>query len=44
MEGWLKEKEYASVDDLRGALSQSKNPDPGAFERAQYIRMLVGFE
>jgi dihydroorotate dehydrogenase (fumarate) len=44
MEGWLKEKEYASVDDLRGALSQAKSPDPASFERAQYIRMLVGFE
>ncbi len=44
MEGWLKEKEYAAVDDLRGTLSQAKSPDPASFERAQYIRMLVGFE
>lgn len=44
MEGWLQEKEYASVDDLRGALSQAKCPAPADFERAQYIRMLVGFE
>lgn len=44
MEGWLEEKEYASVDDLRGALSQAKCPAPADFERAQYIRMLVGFE
>ncbi len=44
MESWLKEKEYASVDDLRGALSQAKCSAPADFERAQYIRMLVGFE
>ncbi len=44
MESWLKEKEYASVEDARGALSQAKCEDPEAFERAQYIKVLVGHE
>ena len=41
---WLKEKEYASLSDIRGILSQKTCPDAGAFERAQYIKLLVGFE
>jgi dihydroorotate dehydrogenase (fumarate) len=44
MESWLKEKEYASVDEIRGILSQAKCKDPEAFERAQYIKVLVGHE
>jgi dihydroorotate dehydrogenase (fumarate) len=44
MEAWLKEKEYASVRDIRGVLSQKSCPDPEAFERAQYIKILVGHE
>jgi len=44
METWLKEKEYASLSDIRGILSQKTCPDAGAFERAQYIKLLVGFE
>ena len=44
METWLKEKEYASVREIRGVLSQKSCPDPEAFERAQYIKILVGHE
>jgi dihydroorotate dehydrogenase (fumarate) len=44
LEGWMKEKEYASVADFRGMLSQKSNPDPAAFERAQYIKTLVGHD
>lgn len=44
MQAWLTLKEYASVDDLRGALSQKNNPDPQAYERAQYIKLLVGHD
>ncbi len=35
---WMTEHEYASVQQMRGSLSQKYCADPGAFERAQYIR------
>ncbi len=35
---WMDEHEYASIDQMRGSLSQKYCADPGAFERAQYIR------
>jgi dihydroorotate dehydrogenase (fumarate) len=44
MEAWLTGKEYGSVRELRGVLSQKSCPDPEAFERAQYIKVLVGHE
>jgi dihydroorotate dehydrogenase (fumarate) len=40
---WLEEKEYESVSQLKGSLSQVNAPDPGAFERANYIKTLINF-
>jgi len=40
---WLEEREYASVEQAKGSLSQLACPDPSAFERAQYMRALVSF-
>jgi dihydroorotate dehydrogenase (fumarate) len=40
---WLEEHEYASLEQLRGALSLERCPDPAAYERANYIRLLQGF-
>ena len=40
LRAWLTENEYGSISQLRGAASQGKVGDPGAFERAQYIRTL----
>jgi hypothetical protein len=40
----MRAKEYATIDEVRGLLSQQKNPEPQAFERAQYVKMLVGFD
>jgi dihydroorotate dehydrogenase (fumarate) len=37
---WLDDHEYASVDQLRGVMSHRRCPDPAAFERANYIRIL----
>jgi hypothetical protein len=42
MEAWMRAKEYAAVDDFRGVLSHQKNPEPQAYERSHYIKMLVG--
>lgn len=40
-ESWLDERGYHSVDDLRGRLSQAAVSDPFAFERAQYVNLLM---
>jgi dihydroorotate dehydrogenase (fumarate) len=37
---WLEEHEYESVAQLKGSMSQLKCPDPTAFERAQYMRII----
>jgi dihydroorotate dehydrogenase (fumarate) len=41
---WMEEHEYASLDQMRGCMSQLRCPDPGAFERAQYMRAITSFE
>ena len=40
---WLEEHEYASIQQLRGSLSQKNCSDPSAFERAQYMRAISSF-
>lgn len=41
---WLEEHEYASLEQLRGSLSLRHCPDPSAFERANYLRILQGWK
>jgi len=36
----LEKLEYTSVQQLRGNMSLARCPDPGAFERANYMRIL----
>ena len=40
---WLDEHEYESVAQLKGSLSQKNSPDPGAYERGNYIRLLSSY-
>jgi dihydroorotate dehydrogenase (fumarate) len=40
---WMEEREYISVQQLRGCLSQKNCPDPSTFERAQYMRALASY-
>jgi dihydroorotate dehydrogenase (fumarate) len=40
LRAWLTEREYESVDQLRGSASQATVEDPSAFERANYMRTL----
>ena len=40
---WMSEHEYESVEQLRGSMSQRAVPDPEAFERANYLRMLTSY-
>ena len=41
---WLEEHEYESVAQMQGSMSQLRCPDPGAFERAQYMRAVKSVE
>ena len=41
---WMEEHEYESVAQMRGSMSQIRCPDPGAFERAQYMRAVKGMQ
>jgi dihydroorotate dehydrogenase (fumarate) len=41
---WLEVHEYESVAQMQGSMSQLRCPDPGAFERAQYMRAVKGIE
>lgn len=40
MKHWLTEHGYEDVGQLRGAMNHRKCPDPSAFERANYIKIL----
>jgi dihydroorotate dehydrogenase (fumarate) len=40
LERWLAEREYESVEQLKGSLAQGAVPNPEAFERANYLRTL----
>jgi dihydroorotate dehydrogenase (fumarate) len=40
MKRWMEEHEYESVAQMKGSMSQIKCPDPTAFERAQYMRLI----
>lgn len=41
MQGWMEEHGYETVADFRGSVSQKHCDDPFAFERAQYVRLLL---
>jgi dihydroorotate dehydrogenase (fumarate) len=40
---WMTEREYASVAQMKGSLSQQSCPDPDAFERANYMKALQSY-
>jgi dihydroorotate dehydrogenase (fumarate) len=40
MTRWLEEHEYESLAQMRGSMSLMRCPDPKAYERANYIRLL----
>jgi len=41
---WMEEKEYASVAQMRGSMSQKHVTEPAAFERANYMKMLHSWQ
>jgi dihydroorotate dehydrogenase (fumarate) len=38
--GWMKDHDYNDISEMRGCLSHRNSPDPAAFERANYLRVL----
>ncbi|MFO1401747.1 MAG: dihydroorotate dehydrogenase-like protein [Steroidobacteraceae bacterium] len=43
LERWMLEREYQSVRQMRGSLSQRACPDPAAFERSNYMKALKSY-
>ncbi|MCC6124911.1 MAG: dihydroorotate dehydrogenase-like protein [Pirellulales bacterium] len=43
LQEWMKEKEYDSVEQLKGSISQANCPDPEAFARGNYMKALTTF-
>lgn len=43
MKFWMEEKEYESISQLKGAMSQQNCPNPAAFERGNYMKALTSF-
>jgi dihydroorotate dehydrogenase (fumarate) len=43
MQNWMEEKEYESVAQLKGSMSQQNLPDPSVLARASYLRVLDSF-
>lgn len=43
LSAWLVEREYASVSQLKGSLSQRNHPDPSAFARSAYLNAIDSF-
>jgi dihydroorotate dehydrogenase (fumarate) len=43
MESWFAERDYTSIEQGKGSLSQASSADPEAFERTNYMRSLVTY-
>ena len=41
---WLEVKEYDSIAQLQGSMSQINCPDPGVFERVQYLKAIQTYQ
>jgi dihydroorotate dehydrogenase (fumarate) len=40
LEAWMKEREYVSIKQMQGSMSQKSVKEPAAFERANYMKVL----
>ena len=43
LEAWMKQKEYVSIEQMQGSMSQKSVREPAAFERANYMKVLNSF-
>jgi dihydroorotate dehydrogenase (fumarate) len=44
MKLWMEEKEYESIDQMRGSMSYLNVDDPAKFERANYMKVLHSYK
>ncbi|MEH6583593.1 MAG: dihydroorotate dehydrogenase-like protein [Halioglobus sp.] len=44
LEQWLDQREYESVSQLKGSISQQRAIDPAAYARANYVNVLESFK
>jgi dihydroorotate dehydrogenase (fumarate) len=43
MQQWMEDKEYDSVEQLKGSMSLANCPDPSAFQRGNYMKTLTSY-
>jgi dihydroorotate dehydrogenase (fumarate) len=43
LQTWMEDREYESVQQMKGSMSQINCLDPGAFERANYIKIIESY-
>ncbi len=43
LETWMQEREYESIQQMQGSMSQKSVKEPAAFERANYMKVLGSF-
>ena len=41
LDDWLEKRGAGGLDEVRGTLSQKQIQDPAAFERAQYVHLIL---
>lgn len=44
MTAWMDEREYESIEQMKGSMSQKSVADPSAFERANYMKALNSYK
>jgi dihydroorotate dehydrogenase (fumarate) len=44
LQDWMEARQYDSVEQLKGSMSQANSLNPGAFERANYIKILENYK
>ncbi len=43
MASWMEHHEYESLEQMKGSMSLSKSPNPAAYERANYMQILLSW-
>ena len=43
LEAWLEKNEYQSIEQMQGSMSQKNVPNPKAFQRANYMKVLSSY-
>ncbi len=44
MTDWMEKRDYSSIEQMKGSMSQQRVADPAAFERANYIKVLQSYQ